>query len=220
MKKLICILLAIGMLFTVGCKKTAGKLAKDFLIDKAVDVAVDSVSKGNKSTGGNAKTPSTGSQSPSKSSKLTKGKVGAATAVVGGVAAAVISSNTDLILGKIYIGQSESDALSIMGEPIKVSDPDKNGHLRYKYSDMVVVITGGVVTGFVSDTSAVATKRGIKQGDALGKVTREYGKPYAKSDYDGTTLYEYKFTSDLGQDCLLRFAIKNGVVDYISGRVL
>ena len=132
----------------------------------------------------------------------------------------VVSSNTELILGKIYIGQSKADALQIMGAPIKVSDPNNNGHKRYKYSDMEVVITGDVVTGFVSDTAAVSTKRGVKQGDALDKVMKEYGKPYSKSDYDGTTLYEYKFTSDLGQDCLLRFAMKNGVVDYISGRIL
>ena len=219
MKKMLCILLAIGMLFTVGCKKQAGKFAKDILINEAVDAVADSARKSNSAPSANTKTPSTNSAA-SGSVKSAKGKAGVAAAVVGGAVAAVVTSNTDLILGKIYIGQSQSDALQIMGEPIKVSDPDNNGHLRYKYSDMVVVITGGVVTGFVSDTAAVSTKRGIKQGDALDKVVREYGKPYAKSDYDGTTLYEYKFTSDRGQDCLLRFAMKNGVVDYISGRVL
>ena len=219
MKKLICLLLAIGMLFTVGCKKQAGRLAKEILINEAADAVTNSASKSNKSPGTNTKTPSP-SPAANGVAKSAKGKAGVAAAVVGGAVAAVVSSNTDLILGKIYIGQSQSDALQIMGEPIKVSDPDNNGHKRYKYSDMVVVITGGVVTGFVSDTAAVSTKRGVKQGDALDKVVKEYGKPYAKSDYDGTTLYEYKFTSDRGQDCLLRFAMKNGVVDYISGRVL
>ena len=219
MKKLICLLLAIGMLFTVGCKKQAGRLAKEILINEAADAVTNSASKSNKSPGTNTKPPSP-SPAANGVAKSAKGKAGVAAAVVGGAVAAVVSSNTDLILGKIYIGQSQADALQIMGEPIKVSDPDNNGHLRYKYSDMVVVITGGVVTGFVSDTAAVSTKRGIKQGDALDKVVREYGKPYAQSDYDGTTLYEYKFTSDRGQDCLLRFAMKNGVVDYISGRVL
>lgn len=229
MKKLLCLLMAFCMLFAAGCKKQVGKLAKEVVTDVATDVATDAVVKGvtNNGTGSRGKS-ATGSintnpgsaptSTPGKTSS--KSKAGGAAAVVGGAVAALVTSNTDLILGKIFIGQPESDVLTIMGNPMKVTDPDNTGHLRYKYSDMVVVIANGVVTGFVSDTAAVSTKRGVKQGDRLDKVTREYGKPYAKSDYDGTTLYEYKFTSDLQQDCLLRFAIRNGSVDYISARVL
>lgn len=41
----------------------------------------------------------------------------------------------------------------------------------------------------------------------------------AKSYYEESTLYEYTFTSKNGKNCLLRFAVKDGIVDYISGRV-
>ncbi len=55
----------------------------------------------------------------------------------------------------------------------------------------------------------------------LDKVIAQYGDtPYGNSKYGDVTLYEYKFQSVNGDECLLRFAIKNGVVDYISGRVL
>lgn len=225
MKKLLCLWMAFCMLFTVGCKKQVGKLAKEVVKDAATDAVVKGVTNSGTSPGGKSATGSINTNpgnspasAPGKTSS--KSKAGVAAAVVGGAVAALVTSNTDLSLGKIFIGQPESDVLTIMGKPMKVTDPDNTGHLRYKYSDMVVVITNGVVTGFVSDTAAVSTKRGVKQGDRLDKVTHEYGKPYAKSDYDGTTLYEYKFTSDLQQDCLLRFAIKNGSVDYISARVL
>lgn len=47
-----------------------------------------------------------------------------------------------------------------------------------------------------------------------------YGEPYAKSDFEGLTLYEYKMRSLDYNECLMRFAVKNGRVDYISARVL
>ena len=225
MKKLLCLLMAFCLFFAVGCKKQAGRLVKDFVANEAADTVVKGVTDGATNSGGknatgsiNANPGNTTGSVPGKSSP--KSKAGMAAAVVGGAVAALATSNTDLSLGEIFIGQSESDVQSIMGKPMKVTDPDNTGHLRYKYTDMVVVITNGIVTGFVSDTAAVSTKRGIKQGDKLDKVMREYGKPYAESNFEDTTLYEYKFTSDLKQECLLRFAIKNANVDYISARVL
>lgn len=224
MKKILCLILVFGLLLTVGCKKQAGRLIKDVAIDTAADAVVGAAKQGggqNVKGGTGSINSNPGGVSTGNTGKTSsKTKAGMAAAVVGGAVAALATSSTDLSLGKIFIGQPERDVLTIMGNPIKVTDPDNTGHLRYKYSDMVVVITNGIVTGFVSDTAAVATKRGVKQGDGLDKVTREYGKPYAKSDFDDTTLYEYKFASDLKQDCLLRFAIKNGSVDYISARVL
>lgn len=225
MKRILCVVLVLFMFFAVGCKNQAGRIAKNFVTDAAADAVVKGVANSGTSTGGknsagsiNANPGNTTGNIPGKSTG--RSKAGVAAGVIGGAVAALATSNTDLSLGEIFIGQPEGDVLTILGKPMKVTDPDNTGHLRYKYSDMVVVITNGIVTGFVSDTAAVSTKRGIRQGDRLNNVMREYGKPYATSDYDGMTLYEYKFTSDLRQECLLRFAIKNGSVDYISARVL
>ena len=198
--------LIIAVVMTAGCKGKGGKIAKKIIVDQAVDTVVDNATGNN---GGN------------KNGKVSKGKVAAATAATtGAVAAGVSASSTDLILGNIYIGQSEKEVLSIKGAPIKVSDPNNNGHLHCKYSDMVVVVKNGVVTGFVSETSSVTTKRGVSQGSTLDTVLQKYGNSYFKSNYDGMELYEYEFTSDMGQKSLLRFAVRNGVVDYISARVL
>lgn len=132
-----------------------------------------------------------------------------------------INTDTDLILGKIFIGQSLDEVVSLLGNPLKISEPNEQGQISYKFTDMSVSITDGVVTGFVSENGDFSTKRGIKQGDSLDKVIAQYGdNPYGNSKYGDTVLYEYKFISDKGDDCLLRFAIKDNVVDYISGRVL
>ncbi len=127
----------------------------------------------------------------------------------------------ELSLGNIYIGQSFHDVASVLGNPLKKSEPNEQGQIQYKFPDINVSVTDGIVTGFVSENANFTTKRGVKQGDSLDKVIAQYGdKPYGNSQYGDTILYEYKFISDKGDDCLLRFAIKDGVVDYISGRVL
>ena len=132
-----------------------------------------------------------------------------------------IKSDTDLILGKVYIGEYLEDVKRIMGNPLKISEPNEQGQIQYKFADATVSVTDGVVTAFVSENATLSTKRGIKQGDSLDKVIAQYGdNPYGNSTYGDTTLYEYKFISDRGDECLLRFAVKNDVVDYISGRVL
>jgi len=91
MKKVLCLLLIMGMLFTVGCKKQAKNIAKDYLFNKAVDVVVDNANKGSNTNGAVKNSPdSASSNTPSKSAK---GKAGAAAAVAGG---AVIAATNEL----------------------------------------------------------------------------------------------------------------------------
>ena len=127
---------------------------------------------------------------------------------------------SDLSLGDISIGFSKEQVYNLIGLESKITDPEFSGHLRYQYPDMEVVITRNVVTAFISKTPRVNTTRGIHQGSSIKDVINAYGKGYSSFEYDGSTLYEYPFTSTNGRSCLLRFAIKNGVVDYISGRVI
>ena len=51
-------------------------------------------------------------------------------------------------------------------------------------------------------------------------MTNAYGEGYTSFEHKGKVLYEYPFTSTDGRRCLLRFAVKNGFVDYISERAI
>lgn len=130
------------------------------------------------------------------------------------------TSSLHVSLGGICIGYNKNEVYSVLGKERAITDPSKSGHLRYQYPNMEVVITNGIVTGFISKNASVQTERGIHEGSTLQEVVRAYGKDYSKLDFEGSTLYEYKMKSVNGKDCLQRFAIKNGRVDYVSCRVL
>ena len=127
---------------------------------------------------------------------------------------------SDLSLGNICIGFSKERVFELIGLESQITDPEFSGHLRYQYPDMEVIITHNVVTAFVSKTAKVNTARGIHQGSSFQDMINAYGKNYNSFYYDGSVLYEYPFTSTDGKSCLLRFAIKNDIVDYISGRAV
>lgn len=127
---------------------------------------------------------------------------------------------SDLALGDISIGFSKEQVYNLIGLESQITDPEFSGHLRYQYPDMEVIITRNVVTAFVSKTARVSTSRGVHQGSSLTDVTNAYGEGYTSFEHEGKVLYEYPFTSTDGRRCLLRFAVKNGFVDYISGRAI
>ncbi|MBR2215832.1 MAG: hypothetical protein IJ849_08765 [Selenomonadaceae bacterium] len=212
----VCTLIIFLGCFLVGCKGNVSKLigavkreVKQEAAMQVVEGVIDS-QVGNKSS-----TPQPSTRSSVKSNLS---KAGALAAVGGAVSQ--LPTNSDLTLGKVSIGYSRDDVYSLMGRESEIKDPNNSGHLRYQYPEMEVVITAGRVTGFVSNTGDVSTPRGIRQGDSLQKVLSNYGEPYAQSDFDDMTLYEYKMTSLDRRECLMRFAVKNGRVDYISARVL
>ncbi len=132
----------------------------------------------------------------------------------------VSNMSSDLGLGGICIGDRKKDVQALYGKEQKITDPYKNGHLHYFYSDIEVVIANGIVTGFVSNSPQVCTKRGIHEGSTLQDVLQAYGDSTSKFTYGDEIMYEYPFKSIDNKNCLLRFAIKNGRVDYISARTL
>lgn len=85
MRKILCVLLAIAMCFLVGCKRQIQNIARDIVVDKAMDTLADNANKG--SNGSKAKSPDgSSSNMPNRSGK---GKAGVAAAVTGGAIAAV-----------------------------------------------------------------------------------------------------------------------------------
>ena len=215
-----CILMIFLVVPVVGCKGSVSKVfnivkeeLKQEAVEEGVKYAAGAVAGDSQ---GKSSSPVTSGKSSVKSNLGKAGSVAAA----GGAVAAQSVSESDLTLGDVSIGYSRDDVRSLMGKERAITDPENTGHLRYQYPEMEVIITRGKVTGFVSNTAEVVTPRGIRQGDSLQEVLNAYGEPYAQSDFNGLTLYEYKMRSLDYKECLMRFAVKKGKVDYISARVL
>ena len=130
------------------------------------------------------------------------------------------SPSLQVSLNGICVGYDTNKVRALLGKEQKITDPYKSGHLRYQYPNLEVIITNGVVTACISKNAMAKTERGIHEGSTLQEVLAAYGNDYSKFDYDGATLYEYKMKSIQGKNCLQRFAIKNGRVDYVSCRVV
>lgn len=126
----------------------------------------------------------------------------------------------EMSLGGILIGDTKNKVYSKLGKESEITYEHNNGDSRYQYPNMEVVMSGNVVTAFVSKNAVVKTKRGIGQGDTVQRLFSVYGNPDMSMEYDGYLLHEYKLVSANGRNCLLRFAIRNGVVSYISGRIV
>ena len=125
----------------------------------------------------------------------------------------------DLSIGKLTIDDPENLVYDVLGQP-QSKKTDDNGHVRLKYELLDVVIWQNKISAFVSQDSNLNTPRGIHKGSNLHQILDEYGTNYITSNYENTTLYEYKITSKDGNPCYLRFAIRDAdnLVDYISIR--
>ena len=133
----------------------------------------------------------------------------------------VNSNEFNLSLGNLKLGDSIDQMHKILGAENKISDSQTAGHKHYEYKDVVVTIKDdSFIEGLVTYTDEVKTEKGLKQGSSLKEVLSSYGRECVLSEYDGTKLYEYPFESAKGNCAVLRFAIKNNIVDYISLRLV
>lgn len=122
-------------------------------------------------------------------------------------------------LGPVSIGDNFAEQRELLGKEAKPSSMSSAGDTQYFYQDLEVHVRGGAISEIYSNNDKVHTQKGIKQGDSLQKVLSTYGQPNAQSKYEDLDLYEYEVQSRQGKKCLLRFAIKNDKVDYISVRL-
>lgn len=124
-------------------------------------------------------------------------------------------------LGGLNLGGNVSDIHNVFGIEKEIRPSQTMpGSSFYEYNDVVITVNGGTVTGIASYTNAVQTEKGIRQGDPLSKVFSAYGNVCALTDYDDQTLYEYPFELGGGKFVIMRFAVKNDAVDYISLRTV
>ena len=124
------------------------------------------------------------------------------------------ANNSALSLGGVSLGDSVEKMHSVLGHE------DRINKSQYEYKDIVVTVKNGAVTGLVSYSKAVQTEKGIREGGNLQQIISAYGRRCAVQNFDGSTLYEFPYDTPQGSLAVMRFAIKNGVVDYISLRLV
>lgn len=93
---------------------------------------------------------------------------------------------------------------------------DTPGNSFYEYNDVVLTVNGGKVIGIATYTNALPTEMGIRQGDTLDKVFSTYGKVWYVKNFNDLTLYEYPLEFRQAGFGILRFAVKNDALEYIS----
>ena len=131
------------------------------------------------------------------------------------------SNNAEsLSLGGLRMGDTVDKMHQVWGREDRVTPSKTASHsTNCEYRDIVVTVKGNEITGLVSYSPAVKTERNLHEGSSLNEVIAAYGRRCAVQDYDGARLYEYPYESARGL-VVMRFAIKNNVVDYISLRIV
>lgn len=124
-----------------------------------------------------------------------------------------------LSLGKLKLGDDVETMRKIFGREDRITPSDIPEHTHYEYKSIVVTIEGGVVAGLVSYSDEIKTERGIHQGSAPAEVIAAYGQRAAVYEDNGLTLYEYPYQSANGNLAVIRFAVKDNRVEYISLRL-
>ena len=122
-------------------------------------------------------------------------------------------------IGGLKIGQTLAQVQAALGKENNRKSGLVPGTTNYEYSDLTVMVDGnGFVNGVVTSSGRFATDGGLKQGASLKDVIKTYGDICSIYSTNGQTLYEYPFNSSGGRTAVVRFAVKNGVVEYISLR--
>ena len=128
------------------------------------------------------------------------------------------NAKTDLSLNGMDLEMSADELENILGTPREYKPVED--HTRYIYSDnFYASVQNGKVIAFVTHDANFKTYRGVHVGSTYSDVATAYGTNSMDMAYDGMMLYEYPFTSQEGNKGLLRFAVKNGIVNYISARI-
>ena len=92
------------------------------------------------------------------------------------------------------------------------------GNFYYEYADAVVCVNNGAIISVATYTDKFQTERGIRQGDSLSAVLDAYDRVCSVTSFDDLTLYEYPFEMGHGDYAVVRFAVKNDSIKYISLR--
>lgn len=97
---------------------------------------------------------------------------------------------SEVSIGGIAIGDSPSQVLEKLGEPSSKLEASDFLNLHYKYPNMTVSFSEGVVAGIFTDGSSACTPKQLCPGDSLDKMRSLYGEPLVTNRETGR-FYEY-----------------------------
>ena len=125
----------------------------------------------------------------------------------------------NLSLGKLKLGDSIEVMREIFGREDRLTPSERPNVHHCEYKNIVVTFSGDFIVGLVSYSPEIQTERGIHEGSTLDEVISAYGRRVAVYKDNEVTLYEYPYESAQGNLAVMRFAVKNNVVEYISLRL-
>ena len=125
----------------------------------------------------------------------------------------------NLSLGKLKLGDSVEIMREIFGREDRLTPSKKPNVHHREYKNIVVTFAGDSIIALVSYSAETQTERGLHEGSTLDEVIAAYGRRAAVYKVDEVTLYEYPYESAQGNLAVMRFAVKNNVVEYISLRL-
>lgn len=128
---------------------------------------------------------------------------------------------SNLSVGGINTGASVNQMHKVLGKEKEIRKSQNTpGNSYYEYNDVVVCVNRDKVISVATYTNVPQTEKGIRQGDSLKKVLSTYGRVCSVEHFDDLTLYEYPFELERGNYSIMRFAIKNDTVEYVSLRIV
>ena len=125
----------------------------------------------------------------------------------------------NLSLGELKLGDSVEIMREIFGREDRLTPSETPNKHHREYKNIVVTFAGDSIVGLVSYSAEIQTERGLHEGSTLDEVIAAYGRRAAVYEADEVTLYEYPYESAQGNLAVMRFAVKNNVVKYISLRL-
>lgn len=139
------------------------------------------------------------------------------------VAEILYYANTEekiLSLGGLSLGDSVEKMHALFGREERLTPSKTPNHRHYEYKKMVVTFDEDKICGLVTYTDEIKTESGVRQGDSIDKVIEIYGRRCSVIQNGGNIFYEYPYEFDNKNFAVIRFAIKGGVIEYISLRTV
>ena len=97
---------------------------------------------------------------------------------------------SEVSIGGVAVGDSISQVIKKLGEPRSKVEASDYLDLHYKYPNVTVSFSEGVVAGLFTDSAEACTPKQLCPGDSLDRMRHLYGKPLV-IDRETGRFYEY-----------------------------
>ncbi|RYD84378.1 MAG: hypothetical protein EOP84_05660 [Verrucomicrobiaceae bacterium] len=97
---------------------------------------------------------------------------------------------TEVSLSGIHIGDSTSLVERKLGHPLRISNQPDYLNLHYRYKDIIVSFSDGVVAGLFTTSARSCTPKRLCVGDSTKRMRELYGEPL-EADRETGRYHEY-----------------------------